>query len=348
MKLLDRVREALRVRRRSPNTEKAYIAWIVRYIRYHKLRHPQEMGEKEVTEFLTWLAVERKVSASTQNQAMNALAFLYHQVLEKPMGNVDAIKGNRTRRLPVVMATSEVEELLLQMRGQPALAAHMMYGCGLRVAEACELRVQDVELERDQITVRGGKGDRDRVVMLPRSVRGDLQRQIARRERIHEQDMAAGGGYVPLPGAFALKSPSSPRKLGWQFLFMARRQITDRDTGRLFRPPLHRSSVQRAVKVAASRAGLVKRVSSHTLRHSFATHMLEAGIDIRTVQKLLGHRSVQTTMVYLHVCEQNFPGITSPLDRLHSRRSSHAAPGSPAAPPPDDVDLGAELDIDVE
>ena len=319
MKLLDRVRETMRRRHMAERTEQAYVSWIVRYIRFHKLRHPADMGQEEITEFLSWLATDRKVSASTQNQALNAIAFLYLKVLGQEIGDIEAIRARRTRRLPVVLSPEEVARVLAHLDGQPSLAAQLMYGCGLRVAEACEIRVQNLDLDRGQVVVRSGKGDRDRVVMLPRAARPQLEAQLQRRRHVHERDLAEGGGNAPVPAAYARKSPTAPTSLGWQFLFMARAPIPDPERGgAVFRPPIHRTTVQRAIKQAGHNALLQKRITSHSLRHSFATHLLESGVDIRTVQKLLGHRSVQTTMIYLHVAEQNFPGITSPLDRIRS------------------------------
>jgi integron integrase len=317
MKLLDQIRAELRRQHKSDRTETAYVSWILRYIRYHGIRHPKEMGRDEINEFLTWLATDRKVASSTQNQALSAIIFLYRHVLKIEVQGIDAERARRTRRLPSVLSQGEVGRMLAHVSGQTGMVVRLLYGCGMRIGEACELRVQNVELERGAITIRGGKGDKDRVVMLPKTIRPELERHMERRRQIHEQDRAAGGGYAPVPHAFARKSPNAPSTFGWQFLFMARDQIVNRETGRRFRPPIHRTTVQRAVKEAVTKAALTKRVSAHTLRHSFATHMIEAGIDIRTVQKLLGHTNVQTTMIYLHVAEQNFPGITSPLDRMH-------------------------------
>ncbi len=338
MRLLDQIRAEMRRQHKSVRTENAYVAWILRYIRYHGIRHPMEMGRQEINEFLTWLATNRKVAASTQNQALSAIVFLYKHVLKIEIDGIDAARARRARRLPSVLAQGEVGRMLAHVSGQTGMVIRLLYGCGMRIGEACELRVQNVELERGAITIRGGKGDKDRVVMLPKTMRPELERQLERRRQVHERDRNDGGGFVPVPHAFARKSPHAPSTLGWQFLFMARDQIIDRDSGRRFRPPIHRTTVQRSVKDAAAKAGLAKRVSPHTLRHSFATHMIEAGIDIRTVQKLLGHTNVQTTMIYLHVAEQNFPGITSPLDRMHEAMNMMpTAPGttpSPSAGPP--------------
>lgn len=338
MKFLDQVRAEMRRQHKSPRTEKAYVAWMERYIRFHGIRHPKEMGVPEINQFLTWLATDRKVAAATQDQALNALVYLYRQVLGRELEGIHAIRAKRTRRLPNVLSRVDVARLLAHVSGQAGVLTRMLYGCGLRVGEGCELRVQDLDIGRGQITVRYGKGSKDRAVMLPKSLQPDIERQLERRWQIHQRDLAEGGGVAPIPFAFARKSPSAPSSFGWQFLFMGRDQILDRERGQRFRPPIHRTTVQRVIKAAATQASITARVSAHTLRHSFATHMLEAGIDIRTVQKLLGHGNVKTTMIYLHVVEQNFPGITSPLDRLHeipmlTPPASVPPPSSASSPP---------------
>lgn len=321
MKLLQRVTEAMVVRHFSPRTQEAYGQWIVRYLRFYRQqagawRRPEEMGEAEVQAFLTDLAVRRRVSASTQNQALAALLFLYGQVLGQPLGQIDALRARRPVRVPVVLSRAEVAAMLGQMTGMARLMAEVMYGSGMRVSECCALRMKDVDLERRQVTVRGGKGNKDRYTVLPETLVEPMQRQMAERRRRHEHDLARGEGRVPLPDAFARKAPSAATTLAWQFVFPAARRCVDPATGRRVRWHVHESVVGREVTRAAAAAQLAKRVSCHTLRHSFATHLLEGGYDIRTVQQLLGHANVKTTMIYTHVMQQGVLGVRSPLDGL--------------------------------
>ena len=322
-KLLDRVRGRLRARHMAASTEKSYVSWIIRFIRYHGLKHPKDMGGEEVSAFLTHLADDRSVAAATQNQALNAIVFLYREVLQIELGSFDATPARRDRRVPVVLTPNEVERLLSRIRGRSQIIAQLMYGCGLRVSEACEIRVKDIDLDRRLLTLRDTKGKHDRVAPLPARLAVPLQAQIDHRAKLHRRDLGREAGHAPIPHAFARKSPGAATEFGWQFLFCGQRSIVDRSTGLLTRFAVHRSAVQRAVKDAARLAMLHKRVTSHTLRHSFATHLLEAGVDIRTVQKLLGHQSVKTTMIYLHTTSDGFPGLVSPLDRLPSS-VSHA------------------------
>lgn len=320
-KLLDRVRASLRVRHYSVRTEEAYVGWIRRYILFHGKRHPADMGAAEVEAFLTALAVEGRVAASTQNQAMAALLFLYQHVLEKPLGSIDALRAKRPKRLPVMLSRDEVRAVLGRIEGVHRLMAELMYGSGLRLLECCRLRVKDVDFDRRQIVVREGKGDKDRVVPLPASVVERLHGQIEAVRHRHQGDVALGLGRVWLPTALAGKFPNADRELGWQYLFPSSRLNLD-PRAEPGSPPTRRrhhvdeNHIQKKVHAAVLAAGLAKRASCHTLRHSFATHLLEAGADIRTVQELLGHRDVSTTMIYTHVLQRGACGVVSPLDRL--------------------------------
>jgi integron integrase len=314
-RLLDQVREALRTRHYSRRTEKAYVGWIRRFVIFHGKRHPREMGEAEVTRFLSHLAVERKVSASTQNQALAALLFLYRVVLGielKWLGEM--VRAKRPQRLPVVLTRREVRELLERLRGTTWLMASLLYGSGLRLLECARLRVKDVDFERGEILVRDGKGRKDRVTMLPASVKGPLRVHLAEVRRLHEADLRGGLGSVELPDAIAHKYPNASREWAWQWVFPASRHYVVAGTRERRRHHLHETVLQRAVKQAAREAGIAKPASCHTLRHSFATHLLEAGQDIRTIQELLGHRDVSTTMIYTHVLNRGGLGVRSPLD----------------------------------
>jgi len=318
-RLLDQVRQVMRVRHYSPRTEECYVQWIARYIRFHGLRHPRDMTAAEVQPFLTHLAVAGRVSASTQNQALNALVFLYQQVLEIDLGRFDAVRARRPKRLPVVLSPEEVQKVLEKIQGGSGLfqlMARLLYGCGLRLQECCQLRVKDVLWDRNQIVVRGGKGDKDRIVMLPRSVRADLEQQRKARHALQERDVVRGVAQVDLPNALERKYPAAAREWGWQFLFGSRQLSRCPRTGRTGRHHVFPASVQRAVALAGIAAGLEKRIHCHTYRHSFATHLVERGVDIRSVQLLLGHESLETTMVYTRVARKGVSGITSPLDVL--------------------------------
>ncbi|MEJ2151606.1 MAG: integron integrase [Gemmatimonadota bacterium] len=314
-RLLEQVRAAIRMHGYSPRTEKAYIGWIRRFVRFHGTRHPRELGEAEVTAFLTHLAVERKVSASTQNQALSALLFLYGKVLRIELRWLDdLVRARRPARLPVVLTRSEVASVLDHLEGTPWIMASLLYGAGLRVLECARLRVKDVDLERREILVRDGKGRRDRVTLLPEALRIDLREHIEDVRRQHQRDLARGRGSVELPTAIERKYPRAPWEWGWQWIFPATRFYLDPGTGRRRRHHLHQSVLQKAVKSAVRTAGLAKPASCHTFRHSFATHLLEDGYDIRTIQELLGHRDVTTTMIYTHVLNRGGRGVRSPLD----------------------------------
>ena len=314
-RLLDQVRHALRLRHRSPRTESSYVHWIRRFILFHGKRHPAELGEEAVRDFLTHLAVDVHVSASTQNQAMNALVFLYREVLERELGDFSSrVRAREPERLPVVLSRGEARALLAQLRGVEWLVAGLLYGAGLRLLEALTLRVKDVDFERRELRLRQAKGAKDRVALLPEATRAPLQQHLIAVRQLHARDLAAGFGAVPLPGALERKYPNAPREWAWQWVFPATRRYFDPDADTERRHHLHETVIQRAVKRAVASAGIAKPASCHTLRHSFATHLLETGTDIRTLQELLGHRSVQTTMIYTHVLNRGGRGVKSPLD----------------------------------
>lgn len=310
-------RNKMRLRRFSPRTERAYLSWIIRFIRFHGLKHPDRLAEPDVAAFLTYLAVERKVAASTQIQALSALLFLYSDVLGRRLESIGQVNWARSRaHLPIVLTAEEVGRVLDQLSGTMHLVGLLLYGTGLRLMECLTLRVKDLDLVRQEIRVREGKGGRERVTMLPGAVLGELTLHLEGVRRLHQRDLAAGLGAVLLPGALARKYPNASREWVWQWVFPATRIYADSDTGELRRHHLHESAVQRAFKAAVRRAEIGKRATCHTLRHSFATHLLEGGYDIRTVQELLGHREVSTTMIYTHVLNRGGLGVQSPADRL--------------------------------
>jgi integron integrase len=317
-RLLPRLREAIRVRHYSLRTEQAYVGWVRRFVHFHGLRHPREMGAAEVAAFLTHLASERNVSASTQGQAKSALLFLYKQVLELELPWLhEVVSAKPSRRLPVVLTPREVRELLLNLDSGPtSLVASLLYGTGMRLLEGLRLRVKDLEFERREVVVRQGKGSKDRVTVLPENLIQPLRTQLEQAREWHGKDMAAGRAGVWLPDALAVKYPKAGQSWGWQWVFPSPTLSLDPRSGTERRHHLHEQSVQRAVAAAARRAGIDKPCSPHVLRHSFATHMLQAGYDIRTVQELLGHSDVQTTMIYTHVLNRGGRGVLSPLDRI--------------------------------
>jgi integron integrase len=317
MKLLVAVRRKLRIGRYSRRTEEAYVGWIKRFVRHHGTRHPSELGEAEIAAFVSHLAVDGNVSVSTQMQALSALLFLYRDVLDRKVERLERLLwASKPKRLPVVLTRQEVDRVMAHMSGVSRLVAWLLYGTGMRLMEALEQRVKDVDFEMRQITVRGGKGDRDRVTVLPVAIVSDLERHLVHVRRVHDKDLKRGAGHVPLPGALDRKYPSASAEWVWQWVFPAVRTRVDDATGRRTRHHLHESVIQRAVRKAVQRSRIQKRATCHTLRHSFATHLLEDGYDIRTVQELLGHRSVATTMVYTHVLNRGGRGVVSPLDRL--------------------------------
>jgi len=316
-RLLDQVRDRCRVKHYSIRTERAYVDWIRRFILFHGKRHPREMGTPELEAFLTHLAVERNVSPSTQNQALAALLFLYREVLHIELPWLDGVtRARKPPRLPVVLSEGEVAVLLAQLEGTPWLMASLLYGSGLRLMEALRLRVKDVDFERGEITVRGGKGGKDRRTVLPDKLKPSLRAQVERVRTLHERDLLDGLAPVYLPHALSRKYPNAGRELSWQFLFPAPKPARDPRSGIIRRHHVHSANIQRAIKGAVRRAGIAKPATSHTLRHSFATHLLEKGYDIRTVQELLGHKDVRTTQIYTHVLNRGGQGVISPLERL--------------------------------
>lgn len=334
-RLLERTRRLLRALHYSFRTEKAYVFWIRRFLAFHGVRHPLEMGAPEITTFLTALATRGRVSASTQNQAFSAILFLYRHVLERELtGLDDVVRAKPPTHLPLVLSRQEVAAVLARLRGVELLMASLLYGSGLRLLECARLRVKDVDFDRRELMVRDGKGRKDRVTLLPEGLVLPLRRQLEGALRLHQRDLEQDVG-VELPYALSRKYPAAARDWAWRWVFPAARTYADRWTGELRRHHLHESVLQRAVRAAVQRAGLSKPATCHTLRHSFATHLLESGYDIRTIQELLGHSDVNTTMVYTHVLNRGGRGVHSPLDafallgpgpRSEGRRSSRATP----------------------
>jgi integron integrase len=317
LRLLDRLREAIRVRHYSLRTEEAYVGWVRRFVLFHGKRHPREMGEREINAFLSHLAIDGGVASSTQNQALAALLFLYRHVLEQPFPGLErVVRARPSRHLPVVLTRAETRAVLTRMSGTPKLVAVLLYGGGLRLLEGLRLRVKDVEFGLGEIVVRDAKGSRDRVVPLPRVARAVLPSWLSRVKRLHQLDLREGFGSVHLPHALERKYPGADRQWGWQYVFPAERRGIDPRTGVERRHHLHETIVQRAVRQAVRDVGISRPVSCHTFRHSFATHLLAEGYDIRTIQELLGHRSVKTTMIYTHVLNRGGHGIVSPADAL--------------------------------
>ena len=313
-KLLDQVRDALRLKHYSYRTEQAYVDWITRYILYHGKRHPQDMGSAEVQAFLTHLAVEKNVAASTQNQAFSALLFLYREVLHQDLENMNALRAKKPKRLPTVLTRDETLRVIGGMKGVHQLMAKLLYGSGLRLMECVRLRVKDVDFAQHQIIVRDGKGNQDRVTMLPDALVASLNKHLFQVRQLHNQDLEQGYGAVYLPDALERKYPNASREWGWQYVFPSDRLSVDPRTGLKRRHHVDESGLQKAVREAARSANIAKPVGPHTFRHSFATHLLESGYDIRTVQELLGHKDVKTTMIYTHVLNRGGLAVRSPLD----------------------------------
>lgn len=314
-KLMDRVRTVLRQQNYSIRTEEAYIQWIVRFIHFHHLRHPQDMDTPEIEAYLNYLAVEKNVSASTQNQAFSAILFLYKRVLQHPLSaKVDALRAKTPTRLPVVLSQTETQALLNVLTGVHQLVARLLYGAGLRLMEALRLRVKDIDFAQNQIIVRSGKGRKDRVTLLPASLRQPLHHQLKHTQVLHQQDLDQGLGAVYLPYALARKYPNANKEWGWQYVFPSNRLSVDPRSKQTRRHHLHETGLRKSIRQTAKALGFIKPIGPHTLRHCFATHLLENGYDIRTVQELMGHKSVETTMIYTHVLNKGPKAVRSPLD----------------------------------
>jgi integron integrase len=326
-RLLALLRDRAAVKRYSPRTTQAYADWVRRFVRFHGTRHPRDLGVASVRDYLTYLARERGVSASTQNQALAALQFLYRDVLGEPLTSIEGVAPARVpHQLPNVLSRRDAHRVLAAMSGTPQLMARLMYGTGLRLMECCELRLKDLNFDRGEIAVRRGKGGRDRVTMLPEGIRSALRAQIREVQHIREQRLARGGGRVPLPGAFARKSATAEQQLAWWWLFPASRETRDATTGARYTYHLHQTVVQRAVAEAGRASGITQRVGCHTFRHCFGTHLAAANYDLRTIQELMGHADIATTMLYIHVLNRDGLSVTSPLDEDptlddHPRRS---------------------------
>lgn len=317
LKLLDQVRRAIRLKGYSYRTEQAYVQWSKRYILYHNKRHPAEMGKAEMEDFLAHLAMGRNVAASTQNQALSALLFLYRVVLEQPVEWVDMLWSKKPERLPIVLTQKEVKAVMAQLSGVPLLIAQLLYGGGLRVRECTDLRVQDVDFGQRLLVIRDGKGNKDRTTTLPDAVVPILQAHLEKTRELHYCDLEVGNGRAPLPDALAKKYVNAETQWVWQYVFpSARLSKNPRGDDTLYRFHIHESTIQKAVRKAAIRADIKKRVTPHIFRHSFATHLLERGVDIRTIQELMGHKNVKTTMIYTHVVQRGVMGVRSPLDEL--------------------------------
>jgi integron integrase len=314
-KLLDQMRDALRTQHYSYRTENTYVEWAKRFILFHNKRHPRDMGVVEVQAFITHLATQRKVAASTQNQALSAVLFLYREVLGQPLNNVTAVRPQKPERLPTVLSKNEVFRVINALTGVHQLMAKILYGSGLRLVECIRLRVKDIDFEQQYLMVRDGKGEKDRVTMLPESLIAPLREHLARVQQIHQQDLKKGHGAVYLPYSLEKKYPNAPREWAWQYVFPAKGISLDPRSNVLRRHHADESGLQKAVRAAARLADLANnRVSCHTFRHSFATHLLQSGYDIRTVQELLGHKDVKTTMIYTHVLQRGGLAVRSPLD----------------------------------
>lgn len=314
--LLNQARDRMRANHYAYKTEQSYLYWMERYIRFHGIRHPREMGVAEVNDFLTHLAVSEHVSASTQNQALSALLYLYREVLKIEINGIDAVRARKETHIPTVLTVDETAQLLSHLTGVYRLMGELLYGCGLRLMEMLRLRVKDIDFGLLTVTVRDTKSNRDRVVPLPDRLSDPLRLHLAKIEAQHTEDLANGYGSVELPYALDRKYPGAEFEWGWQYVFPAAHYSTDPRSGIVRRHHIFESSVQRAVKDAARRAGLHKPVGPHTLRHSFATHLLQSGVDIRTIQELLGHKDLKTTMVYTHVIHRGGLAVVSPLDRF--------------------------------
>ena len=315
--MLEEVKNVIRLRHYSLSTERTYLGWIARFKTYVRDREPQLLEADDVKKYLTHLALHGRVSASTQNQAFNALLFLYRHILHTEMDDLTSVvRAKRKMNLPTVLSRDEVKKLLSFLNGPYLFMAQLMYGCGLRLMECLRLRIKDVDLENDLLMVRSGKGEKDRALMIPEKIKEELSKHVASVKEVHDQDVKMGYGEVSLPDALEKKYPGAPKEWGWQWMFPAEKLSVDPRTGKVMRWHIHPSAIQRAVKEAVMKAGVPKMASCHTLRHGFATHLLEAGHNIRTIQELLGHKHVNTTMIYTHVTRKKPSEIRSPLDGL--------------------------------
>lgn len=324
-KLLDRVRLFIRAQNKAWSTERTYIHWIKQYIYYHNKRHPNEMGEREIELFLNHLATQKHCSPSTQATALNALVFLYRQFFGKELEKINFDYAKKKQRLPVVFSQKEALSVIESLQGDTQLMAQLMYGSGLRVSECLRLRIKDIDFNRREITVRAGKGNKDRVSLLPDLCTEPLYNQVQHVGQIHDIDIQEGFGEVYLPFALQRKYPSAPKSLAWQFLFPAARRANDPRDGKTKRHHRHQRYIQKAVKIAIQEAGIQKHANCHTFRHSFATHLLESGYDIRTIQELMGHADVSTTEIYLHVLNRGGRGVASPIDRFNNEHLQRKA-----------------------
>jgi len=313
--LLNQMINAIRAKHYSIRTEQSYLNWINRFIRFHHKKHPKDMGEPEITAFLNYLAVNRKVAASTQNQALSAILFLYNKVLKKNIEHLDdVVRAKRPLKLPIVFSRIEVNSILMQLEGVKWLMAALLYGSGLRLMECVRLRIKDIDFHYNQLTIRDGKGQKDRVTVLPEKIITPLEKHLQKVEFLHKKNIKEGFGEVYLPFALARKYPNANREFGWQYVFPAKKPTKDPRSGRDYRHHIDPSILQKVIKQSIRDVGINKPGSCHTLRHSFATHLLENGYDIRTVQELLGHKDVRTTMIYTHVLQKGGKGVKSPLD----------------------------------
>jgi len=316
-KLMDQVSDVMRLKHYAFRTEQTYVSWIKRFIFFHDKKHPREMGQPEVEAFLTWLAVEKHVSKSTQNQAFNALIFLYREVLKKPLkGRINAVRSFKKQRLPIVMSKEETQRVLSGMSGTTQLMAKLLYGGGLRLMECIRLRIKDIDFEINEIRIHSGKGDKDRLVPLPESIKPALKIHLERVKLIHENDLSKGYGEAYLHNALGRKYSKASKEWGWQYVFPSSKLSQDPRKNVIHRHHMDPSTLDRAIKRAVKLAGITKHITSHTFRHSFATHLLQTGTDIRTIQSLLGHNDLSTTMIYTHVLRQGGQGVKSPLDSL--------------------------------
>ncbi len=313
-RFVDRLRACIRNRKLSFSTERTYVHWIKSFLRFNRMRHPDDLGAKEVDDYLTWLAVERQVSPGTQAIALNALVFLFHKFLGHDLGQLAFTRSKPKRRLPQVLHHREAMKIIGLMSGQTKLIVQILYGAGLRQAECCSLRVKDVDFSMNELIVRSGKGNRDRRTILPQSLLPDLRLQIEKVRLLHEKDLPRGFGDVYLPGALGRKYPSRAREFGWQYLFPSKTIGIDPRTGQARRHHIHPTTIRKALRRALQKSGIIKPVTCHTFRHSFATRLLEKGYDLRTIQELLGHSDIATTEIYTHVLNKGGRGVISPID----------------------------------